>query len=137
MTSQTERRVAVTGGHGFLGAAVVRQLVASGWRVRLIARKGADLHRLHDVDVEVVTGDIRDAAAVAAAVAACDGVIHAAAATGVGRSWDACRSLNIDGTRNVIAACRTAGVRSLVHISSAAVYGLAPGIYREDSPRRR
>ncbi len=66
-------------------------------------------------------GDVRDADAVRAAAAGCDAVVHLAAKVGVVGVWDDYRSINVDGTANVLAAARDAGVGRFVHVSSPSV----------------
>ena len=112
-------RALVTGGGGFLGGAVVRRLLDRGWEVRSFARgaypelatRGVDVHR----------GDIADAPAVGRAVTGCDVVFHVAARVGVGGRSAPYRASNVDGTANVIAACRRHGVGRLVFTSSPSV----------------
>lgn len=109
----------VTGGGGFLGGAIVEQLVAGGHRVRTFAR--GDYPELCRQGVEHVRGDLRDAGAVERAVAGCDVVFHVAAKAGV---WGAYRDYyadNVTGTDHVLAACRAAGVTRLVYTSSPSV----------------
>ncbi len=109
----------VTGGGGFLGSAVVRQLVARGISVRSLSRQ--HYPALDALGVEQVRGDIADAAAVAGAAEGCDTVFHVAAKAGIwGRADDYWRA-NVVGTRNVIAACRAGGIRRLVFTSSPSV----------------
>lgn len=111
--------VLVTGGGGFLGGAVVRQLAARGDRVRSYSR--GRYPELDAQGVEHVRGDLSDTGRLAEAVRGCDLVIHAAAKAGVwGRPEDFFRT-NRDGTRNVIDACRRAGVARLVYTSSPSV----------------
>src|SRR5580693_733735 len=75
------RQVLVTGGAGFVGATLVRRLVASGHRVRVFDNyTTGDPAHLAGVDAELIEGDIRDAAALDAALAGMDSVIHLAAA---------------------------------------------------------
>ena len=59
----------VTGATGFVGAAVARALVAAGWQVRALARAGSDRRNLSGLPIEVVTGDLRDPASYAPALA--------------------------------------------------------------------
>ena len=109
----------VTGGSGFIGSAVVQQLRDSGAAVRSLSRRPAP--ELATLGVDVVRGDLADPAAVDAAVAGCDVVFHVAAKAGVaGRCADYVHS-NVDGTRNVLAACRRHGVRRLVYTSTPSV----------------
>ena len=109
----------MTGGTGFLGRAVVRQLRAAGHAVRSLQRGGAP------DDATALAGDIRDPEAVARAVAEMHAVIHAA-----GLAHVRCPStgvpfadVNERGTDVVARAAVAAGVRHLVVISSVAVYG--------------
>ena len=112
-------RALVTGGGGFLGGAIVGRLVDAGWEVRSLAR--GDYPDLRARGVDVHRGDITDAAAVARAAAGCDVVFHVAARVGVGGPARPYRAANVDGTANVIAACRRQGVGRLVFTSSPSV----------------
>lgn len=112
-------RVLVTGGGGFLGGAIVRRLVERSWEVRTFQR--GEYPELDELGVEQLRGDLGDADAVAEAVCGCDAVFHAAARTvlwGGRREFDA---TNVVGTRNVLAACRHAGVGRLIFTSTPAV----------------
>lgn len=109
----------VTGGGGFLGQAIVRQLVARGDRVRSFGR-GA-YPELESLGVDVLRGDIRDAAAIDAACGGVDCVFHTAALAGIGLHFDECDAVNRGGTENVLAACRRQGVGRLIHTSSPSV----------------
>lgn len=112
----------VTGGGGFLGGAIVDALLERGDDVRSFAR-GA-YPELAARGVEVVRGDLGDAAAVAAAVAGCDVVFHVAAKAGMWGPYEEYHRANVTGTENVIAACRDHGVPRLVYTSSpSAVFG--------------
>src|SRR6266478_5084711 len=106
----------VTGGGGFLGGAVVRQLLARGDTVRSFSRQ-----RHSSLGVEQVQGDLADAPAVERAVSGCDVVFHVAAKAGVWGSADDYRRTNVVGTENVIAACRKHSVGRLVFTSSPSV----------------
>jgi nucleoside-diphosphate-sugar epimerase len=112
-------RALVTGGGGFLGAAVVRRLVARGDSVRSLTR-GA-YPELDALGVQTVRGDVADAAVVRAAAADCDVVFHIAAKAGIwGPSADYRRS-NVDGARHVLDACRVQRVPRLVYTSTPSV----------------
>src|SRR3954452_23824854 len=97
----------VTGASGFLGWHVARVLLERGYRVRALVRNGS---RVSGLDVDTVTGDLRDASSLERAVAGCGLVFHVAADY---RLWakdpsDLYRS-NVDGTCNLLSAARTAG----------------------------
>lgn len=109
----------VTGGGGFLGQAVVRGLLGRGAQVRSFSRSA--YASLRALGVEQRQGDIADAAAVAAAVRDADVVFHVAAKPGIWGDYADYHRANVDGTRNVIAACRAQGVGRLVYTSSPSV----------------
>ena len=112
----------VTGGNGFLGSAIVRMLRARGDEVAALCRSSYE--HIAPYVSRVFQGDLRDAGAVRAACAGVDVVFHVAALAGI---WGPRReyfSINVDGTRNVIEACRANGVPRLVYTSSpSAVFG--------------
>jgi nucleoside-diphosphate-sugar epimerase len=109
----------VTGGGGFLGSAIVRLLLARGDRVRSLAR--GDYPELTALGVDQVRGDVADAQAVVRAVEGCDVVFHVAARAGIWGPLEEYVRANVEGTRNVVEACRARGVRRLVHTSSPSV----------------
>ncbi len=109
----------VTGGGGFLGSAIVRQLVARGDRVRSLSRQ--HYPALDALGVEQIQGDVAEPQAVEQATAGCDIVFHVAARAGIwGRLRDF-QQINVEGTRNVLAACRKHRIRRLVYTSSPSV----------------
>ncbi len=109
----------VTGGGGFLGRAITEQLVARGDVVRTFSR--GDYPFLQSLGVEALRGDIRDAAAVAAACRGIDCVFHTAAKPGIWGPWAEYYSINTVGTRNVLEGCRQHEVAALVYSSSPSV----------------
>ena len=115
----------VTGGGGFLGRHIVRQLVARGDVVRVLGR-----HRypsLEALGVECQLGQIDDEEAVRRACRGVDVVFHAAAIAGVWGDPEVYRRTNVVGTERVIAACRAEGVGRLVHTSSPSVVASQDG----------
>lgn len=112
-------RVLVTGGGGFLGQAIVRQLVARGDSVRSLSR--GSYPELKALGVECVAGDIADRAVVTAAASGCEAVFHVAAKAGVWGRYDDYIRANVVGTENVIAACQSENVPKLIHTSSPSV----------------
>ncbi len=109
----------VTGGGGFLGLYIVEQLVARGDRVRVFCRGTYD--RLNELGVETVSGDVRDAAAVAEACEGIDTLFHVAAMPGIWGPWKQFYGINTQGTEHVISGCRQHGVGRLVLTSSPSV----------------
>jgi dihydroflavonol-4-reductase len=76
---ERDDRVLVTGSSGFIGAAVSRALVRRGLQVVALVEPGADRRNLENLEVEQITGDIRDPVTVRKAVEGCGGVFHIAA----------------------------------------------------------
>ncbi len=115
----------VTGAAGFLGRHIVQQLLARGERVTAFCRtkpvKPEALFGSNMAGLNIATGDIRDAAAVESAARDADTVFHTAAVAGLWGPWQHYKRNNVDGTQNVIAACRRQGARRLVYTSSPSV----------------
>lgn len=106
----------VTGGSGSLGRAVVKRLREQGHGVRVFERRMPD--QAAD-GVEYVIGDLSDLAAIERSVQGADVVVHCAAA--MKGSWAEHKASTVDGTQNVVDACKKHGVKQLVHISSMSV----------------
>lgn len=109
----------VTGGGGFLGSAIVRQLVARGDHVRSLSRRRSS--ELDALAAEQVQGDVADLTPTETAVAGCEVVFHVAAKAGVWGPYADYYRANVVGTQNIVAACRKLGVRRLVYTSSPSV----------------
>jgi nucleoside-diphosphate-sugar epimerase len=114
---------AITGGSGFLGLHLIRRLLAEGSAVRSLDFVPLEA-ALSEAGAESVVGDVRCPADVERLCAGAEVVVHAAAALPIQRAREAIRSVNVDGTANVLEAAAKAGVRRVVHISSTAVYGV-------------
>ncbi len=128
-------RVTVTGGTGFLGSYLVRDLLAAGTTVRVLARRSPRADRLAAAGVEIVPGDLRDATTIGRAVKDADIVYHLAAKVGAAPRNDYFET-NVGGTENLLTACAENGVGQLVYASSLAVYGPISegGRIDEDTP---
>lgn len=125
--------ILVTGGTGFIGGHLVRQLVERGERVRALVRQETDASGLSGV--EIARGDVRDEQAVDRAVEGCVLVFHLAGLTTRSRpSPRTLNAVNVAGTENVARAAARAGVPRLVLASSTSVYGLRSRnvVIRED-----
>ncbi len=119
MNHTKNENVLVTGGGGFLGKAIVKQLKEGGDRVTSFSRNFYD--DLERLGVEQIQGDLADPAAVNQALRGVDTVFHVAAKPGIWGAFDDYFRANVTGTRNVINACRANRVTSLVHTSSPSV----------------
>jgi dihydroflavonol-4-reductase len=117
-------RVLVTGGTGFVGGLLLARLVAEGRQVRALIRRPADREQLPDPRVELALGDLRDEDSLARAADGCAVVYHLAGMNQLCLPDPAPLYLvNVEGTRRMLQAARRAGVRRVVHTSSAATLG--------------
>ncbi|MDQ3664577.1 MAG: NAD(P)-dependent oxidoreductase, partial [Actinomycetota bacterium] len=105
-------RVLVTGASGMLGRTTAQGLLDSGAEVCVLQRRPSGLA------CREVLGDIADPTAVRRAVRGQDVVLHLAAKVDVVGPWADYHRANVEGTRTVVAACRSEGVGRLVHVSS-------------------
>lgn len=129
--------VLVTGGTGFVGANVVRELLREGATVRVLARPGGDRRALAGLPVEIVEGDLCAPASLPRAVAGVQAAFHVAADY---RLWapdpGAVHRANVEGTRAILQAAADAGVARVVYTSTVGALGIpgdgSPGT--EDSP---
>ena len=120
--------ILVTGANGFVGSHVVPALIDAGHRVLALVRddKGAAevtgrLSAAQQGGVEIRRGDVTRAASLDGVLAGADAIVHLVA---VARDWDGGQTLrlvNTEGTRNVVAAAKAAGVRRFVHVGALAV----------------
>jgi dihydroflavonol-4-reductase len=115
----------LTGATGFVGAAVLRCLIAAGHNVRALVRPKSDRRNLSGVDCEIVTGDLTDEESLQRAVQGCEAVFHVAADY---RIWvpdrEKMNRVNVQGTVDLIRAAAVAGVSRIVYTSSVATLRL-------------
>jgi dihydroflavonol-4-reductase len=119
------RPALVTGASGFLGWHVARVLLERGFHVRALLRPGS---RVTELDVEPITGDLRDPPSLERAVSGCGLVFHVAADY---RLWAKYRkelyNINVDGTRNLLTAAKQEGVERVVYTSTVGCIGVPDG----------
>jgi nucleoside-diphosphate-sugar epimerase len=111
-------RVLVTGGGGFLGSELARQLLAEDIEVLVLGRR---FYPHLPAEICQVRADIRDAPAVSDAFSGCDAVFHAAAVPGIWGPASMFRAINVRGTENVINACLDNHIDKLIFTSSPSV----------------
>ncbi|MCX8043703.1 MAG: SDR family oxidoreductase [Desulfobacterota bacterium] len=118
-------KVLVTGATGFVGAALVRELVRRGISVRITVRKTSLTDNIQGLPVERVVADVNDNDAMRRACHGCTHVYHVA---GVYRTWmrdyGMLHRVNVEGTRTVLSAAQEAGVQKVIYTSSIAALGM-------------
>jgi dihydroflavonol-4-reductase len=128
--------ILVTGATGFVGNHVARALIKRGEAVRLLVRKTSNLSWLADLKYETAVGDLRDRASLDAAVKGCSALFHVAAdyRFDVSDPADVYRS-NVEGTRGLLEAAGSAGVKRIIYTSTVGCIGLIKeGLGTEDTP---
>ena len=122
------RRILVTGGAGFIGQEMVRQLYAMGKEVVVFDRESPieKARKNFPTGVDIVSGSVLDSTDLREAMDGCDAVIHLAAVLGVQRTEEQMLytiEVNINGTQNVLAAAHAHGIKKILLSSSSEVYG--------------
>lgn len=112
-------KILVTGGGGFLGQALCRNLVERGFEV--VSFNRGRYAALDAIGVQQVQGDLADRDAMVAAAKGVGAIFHNAAKAGAWGPYDEYFRANVIGTRNVIDACRTHGIHRLVYTSTPSV----------------
>lgn len=117
-------KVLVTGGSGYIGSAVVKELLETKEKVKVLVRETDNLRNLERLDVELVYGDITDFHSIAGALQGCDRVFHLAAIYAI---WlpdpKMMYRVNVQGTKNVLEACLQKKIKKVVYTSSVAALG--------------
>src|SRR3989442_1180951 len=120
-------KVLVTGATGFVGAAVVRRLLAAGTEVRVLIRRDSDLRNLGGLKVEQAHGDLRDRDSLRRALSGCSRLYHVAAHYAL---WAKAPSIfyevNVTGTRVLLETARELGTERIVYTSTIGAIGLPP-----------
>ena len=115
----------ITGSTGFLGSAVLRELLDDGREVKLLIRKDADTSNIDGLDVEIAYGDLRDLESIRSALNGCDILYHVAAYYSL---WDRDQQLiyeiNVEGTRKILQAAKEKGLEKIVYTSTVGCIGL-------------
>src|ERR687889_1907120 len=128
----------VTGGSGFIGGALIERLRTEGWDVRALARSEGAEQKVRERGAVPVPGDLESEPMMREAATGCELAFHAAVKVEDWGDPEEFERLNVRGTENVIAACRAAGVRRLVHVGTeAALMAGQPLVgVDEDAPLR-
>ena len=109
----------VIGATGFIGSAIVRELLKQGHEIRVLARKTSSLENVTGLDVEIVYGDICDGASIKAALTGCDTLYFTAAKfTHWAPKPKEIYEVNVEGTRTALAAAREAALEKVVYTST-------------------
>lgn len=139
MNTRSIKKALVTGGSGFIGGHLCRTLLDQGVEVVVLDNFRTGKHaNIDGLPLRLIRGSITDREAVRGAVAGCDTVFHLAALVSVPESMERvheCVSLNVTGLLTVIEEAAAAGVKKLVHSSSAAVYGDDPTVPKLEDMR--
>jgi nucleoside-diphosphate-sugar epimerase len=127
-------KVFVTGATGFIGSRLVQWLVdVEKAQVVAMVHNFKNASRISRHPIEMVRGDVRDIAALEAAMKGCTHVVHAAVS--FAGTAEQNRATTVDGTRNVCEAARKAGIKHFVYLSTVSVYGaMPPGPVDENTP---
>ncbi len=117
----------ITGPTGFVGSAVLRQLINAGHSVRALIRQNSDRRNLAGLPVEIFTGDLTDRPSLDRALGGCSALFHVAADYRLwARNSQELYENNVTGTRHIMEAAAQAGVTRIVYTSSVATLGLTP-----------
>jgi nucleoside-diphosphate-sugar epimerase len=118
-------QIFLTGASGFIGKAVVSRLLKKDYQLSLLYLPDEPVERF--TDLNIIRGDITRADTLAGKLWGHDTLIHIAGSVGF-QTWKNCRSVNIEGTRNILRGAADSGIRRVIHMSSVSVYGRVPDI---------
>jgi len=124
-------KIFVTGGTGFIGSNLIRELAKKNYRVKALIRNSSNLKFISGYDIETVKGNLRDLKSLEEAMEGCNAVIHTAA---LARDWGRKKDfydINVGGTENVLKASKKNKIKFLIHLSTNAVLG------EEDCPKAK
>lgn len=111
--------ILVTGAAGHLGNVLVRELVDQGKTVRALVLPGEDRQSIENLGIEIVEGNILDKASVVQAMQGVEAVFHMAALVAISPGSEALlRRVNVEGTRNMLDAAKTCGIKRFIYTSS-------------------
>ena len=129
-------RALVTGGTGFVGSAIVRVLLARGYGVRVLVRRGTPATNLAGLECEIAEGDMNDSSSLLRAMDGMQILIHTAADYRLwARNPDEIAATNVNGTRRVMEAALEKRVQRIVYTSSVAVLKPIPGGAADENSR--
>jgi dihydroflavonol-4-reductase len=115
----------VTGATGFIGANIVRALLAAGETVRVLVRRGSNTRNINGLPIEIVPGDLRQAASLRPALHGCRTLYHAAAHYSLWTPYpEEVYAINVAGTTHLLQAALELGVEKVVYTSSVATLAL-------------
>ena len=117
-------RILLTGATGFIGSAILRQLIQRGHNVRVLIRPNSNKKNLLGLDCEIFLGDLNDMSSIEPAIKKCQVLMHVAADY---RLWalnpEELTTTNVDGTKNIMTAAINANVKKIIYTSSVATLG--------------
>ena len=109
----------VTGSTGFLGSAVLRELLDDGREAKILIRKGANTANIDGLDVEIAYGDLRDSESLLSALNGCEILYHVAAYYSLwNRDQKLIYEINVEGTRKILQAAQKKGLEKIVYTST-------------------
>lgn len=121
-----ETKCVMTGATGHVGYALLLELINNGEKPKILIRK--DINIFDGLDCERVYGDVTDLASLEKAFEGAEVVYHLAGMIEIKAGFeDAIYNVNVNGTKNVVAACKKCGVKKLVYMSSVDTYPPLPG----------